>query len=200
MLRITNQIRGGSEMIREIVKVGDEILRAPNAEVEIIDDEIKQIIEDMKDTLLENNEVGLGLAAPQIGVNKRIVVIRENLNSHARPLVMKDLFVMINPVIFKPSSQMVIYREGCMSIPEKVCDVTRHKEIKVKYIDANGNNAIRKYENMDAVVIQHEVDHLNGILACDPERAINITPAPSRQAKIETEIPETEVIEETTVE
>lgn len=187
-------------MVRDILKVGDEILRAPNAEVEVIDDEIKQIIEDMKDTLLANNEVGLGLAAPQIGVNKRIIVVRENLNGRTTPLRLKDLIVMINPVIFKPSTKMVIYREGCMSIPEQICDVTRHKDIKVKYIDPDGNNHVCRYEHMDAVVIQHEVDHLNGILACDSERAINIIPAPSREAKIETEIPEVEAAEETAAE
>jgi peptide deformylase len=173
-------------MVREIVKAGNEILRASNADVVVIDDEVKGIIEDMKDTLLANNETGLGLAAPQIGVNKKIIVIRENLNCSITPLRMKGLFVMINPIIIKESKKTVVYREGCMSIPEQVCDVTRHKEIKVKYIDADGNNTVRNYEDTDAVVIQHEIDHLHGILACDPERAINITPAPSRQAKVET--------------
>ncbi len=117
--------------------------------------EIKQLILEMIQTLRANN--GLGLAAPQVGKNLKICVIE----------IENELFVLINPEIKNLSKEKIPSEEGCLSFPNKFIDIQRHKRIKIKAIDLNGKSQIIRAKGLLARVIQHEIDHLNGVLIVD---------------------------------
>ena len=117
--------------------------------------EIKQLVLDMIQTLRANT--GLGLAAPQVGKNLRICVIE----------IENELFVLINPEIKSLSKEKICSEEGCLSFPNKFLEINRHKRIKVKAIDANGKKQIIRARGLLARVIQHEIDHLDGVLIVD---------------------------------
>ena len=139
--------------IRNIREDGDEILRKKSREVEVVDDKIKQLIEDMVDTMHKYN--GVGLAAVQVGVLKRVIVI--DLYDDNGPIA------MINPVIIKEKGKQEV-EEGCLSFPNKFAKVIRPKEVVAKYIDIEGNLIEVKAKDLLAQAICHEVDHLNGEL------------------------------------
>lgn len=107
----------------------------------------------MVQTMLENN--GIGLAAPQVNISKRIIVV---LIDNKIPKV------MINPEIVIYSKEMTSLKEGCLSIPDKFIDKSRPRDIKVKYRDISGHPRYEMYTGLNSRVIQHEIDHLNGIL------------------------------------
>lgn len=139
--------------IRNLRYEGDEILSKKAREVEVIDDKIKQLVEDMFETMYKWD--GLGLAAPQVGVLKRVVVIdlyEENTK-----------FVLINPVIIKQSGEQEC-EEGCLSFPNKFAKVKRPKEVEVEALNINGKKYRIKAQDLLAQCIAHEIDHLNGIV------------------------------------
>lgn len=140
--------------IRNIREIGDEILTKDAREVTELTPKISELIDDMFDTMYEAN--GCGLAAPQVGVRKRIVVI----DCGDQPLV------LINPVILETSGSQT-GREGCLSVPGKVGVVTRPNYAKVKALDENFNERIIEGEELLARCLCHEIDHLNGILYVD---------------------------------
>jgi peptide deformylase len=140
----------------KILEYPNEILRNTSEKVkDPTSVEIKQLILDMTKTLRANN--GLGLAAPQIGKNLQICVIE----------IENELFVLINPEIKNLSKEKINSQEGCLSLPNKFLNIDRHKRIKVKATDTNGKKQIIRARGLLARVIQHEIDHLNGVLIVD---------------------------------
>ncbi|MGV3490813.1 MAG: peptide deformylase [Devosia sp.] len=145
---------------RPILILPDERLRAIAEPIEKIDDEIKTLAKDMLDTMYE--APGIGLAAPQIGELKRIVVMDLSKEGEA-----PDPIVMVNPEILKYSDETVVTEEGCLSIPELYYDVERPAEVTVRYTDLDGKVIERDAKERLAVCIQHEIDHLDGVLYID---------------------------------
>ena len=140
--------------IRNIRLEKDEILRKKSREVEKYDERIKQLIEDMFETMHVND--GAGLAAVQVGVLKRIIVIE----------IPEHKFALINPKIVESSGEQIC-EEGCLSLPNKFYNVKRPLKVKVEGLDENFNPVTIEAEGLLAVVLCHEIDHLDGILFID---------------------------------
>ena len=139
----------------DIITHPNPILRKKSAKIERITDEMKRLILDMEKTMLEKD--GIGLASPQIGQNIRLITINT-----------KDGAIgMVNPKITKKSWRKEIAEEGCLSVPEIYGNVKRAQKICVIYFNKNNQKTRLKAEGLLARVIQHEVDHLNGILFID---------------------------------
>lgn len=144
--------------ILELQKDGNnEILRKKAEEVKKITAKIKKLVLDMSKTLEMNN--GIGLAAPQVGESLRIIIIKPELDTEA--------FALINPEIIKKSRKTITMMEGCLSLPEKEFPVERPVKIHVKGLDINDKEIKIKASGILSRIIQHEIDHLNGILICD---------------------------------
>jgi len=141
--------------LRNVRLNGDEILRKKSREVEKIDDRILTILDDMVDTMYDRD--GVGLAAPQIGILKKLVVIDVDD---------ENLYKMINPRIIKSSGEAVD-EEGCLSVPETRGNVVRPSNVTVEYTDVNGELKVLEGEDLLARCICHELDHLDGILFID---------------------------------
>lgn len=146
--------------IRPILIIPDARLRAVADPIIEVDDEIKALAKDMLDTMYD--APGIGLAAPQIGVMKRIVVM--DLAGEGEPA---DPLVMINPEITHFGDQMQVTEEGCLSIPELYYEVERPNDVTVKYTDLDGKEVVKDASGKLAVCIQHELDHLDGVLYID---------------------------------
>ena len=145
---------------RPILILPDPRLRAVADPVEEIDDDIKKLARDMLDTMYE--APGIGLAAPQVGELKRVVVM--DLAPEDQP---KTPIVMINPEILKFSEETVVTEEGCLSIPELYYDVERPAEVTVRYTDLEGEVQELAAAERLAICVQHELDHLDGVLYID---------------------------------
>lgn len=139
--------------IRKIRGETDEILKKTSKQVVEIDEKIQILIDDMLDTLHQYN--GVGLAAVQVGILKRIVVIQENYE--------EEPLILINPLILKEKGEQEV-EEGCLSFPNKFAKVVRPKEVEVEALDRNGEKIKVKGKDLLAQAISHEVDHLNGIV------------------------------------
>lgn len=142
--------------IRNIREDGDEILRKKSREVEKVDDKIREILDDMVETMHKYN--GVGLAAPQIGILKRLVVI--DLYDDKGPIK------LVNPEIIKEKGTQEV-EEGCLSFPNKFAKVIRPEEVTVKALDENGKQIKISAKGLLAQAISHEIDHLNGVLFID---------------------------------
>ena len=140
--------------LRNIRKLGDDILRKKCRPVEEIDDRILTLLDDMADTMYDAN--GVGLAAPQVGILKRVVVID----------IGEGLVELINPVILETSGSQTD-DEGCLSVPGKYAPVERPNYVKAKAMDRDGNEFIIEGEELMARALCHEIDHLDGILYID---------------------------------
>lgn len=140
--------------IRNIRKIGDELLRKKSRQVEKIDEGIITLLDDMAETMRVAN--GVGLAAPQVGVLKRVVVID----------VGDGLLEMINPEIINISGLQSSY-EGCLSVPDKYGEVARPEKVVVRAMDRNGEYYEVIGENLLAIALCHEIDHLDGVLYVD---------------------------------
>ncbi len=156
--------------IRTIRLKGDEILTKKAKEIEVVDEKIKILAEDMLETMYAND--GIGLAACQVGMLKALIVYDvkyiEDTDSKGRKIKpVKEPHILINPKITYMSKAMVEVEEGCLSFPNEFDNVYRHEKIKVEYTDINGKKKIKTASGMEAVVIQHEFDHLNGIVFLD---------------------------------
>jgi peptide deformylase len=145
---------------REILVLPDARLRAVAEPITTVDAAVKKLAKDMLDTMYD--APGIGLAAPQIGEMKRIVVM-DLAKEGEKP----DPIVMINPEITKYSEDLITTEEGCLSIPEIYYDVERPAEITVKYTDLDGKEVEREAKERLAICIQHELDHLDGVLYID---------------------------------
>lgn len=142
--------------IRVVRENGDEILRKKSREVESIDDKIREILDDMVETLHKYN--GVVLAGPQIGILKRIIVI--DLYDDERPMK------LINPAIVKEKGKQEV-EEGCLSFPNQYGKIIRPAEVTVEALNENGEKVKIKAKELLAQALCHEIDHLNGILFVD---------------------------------
>ncbi|MGN1269763.1 MAG: peptide deformylase [Clostridia bacterium] len=142
--------------IRIIREEDDEILRKKSREVENVDEKIRQILDDMVETMHKYD--GLGLAAPQIGILKRLVVI--DLYDEKGPIK------LVNPVIVKQKGEQEV-EEGCLSFPNQFAKIIRPSEITIEALDENGKKIKIKGTGLLAQAISHELDHLDGILFVD---------------------------------
>jgi peptide deformylase len=145
--------------IREILVYPDPRLREPGKPVEQVDDEIRELVDDMAETMYA--APGVGLAAPQIGVSLRIFVI--DVAGEDEP---SDLRVFINPEITDAQGSQT-YREGCLSFPGVSEDIKRADRVRVRALDANGSAFELEADGLLAIAIQHENDHLDGVLMID---------------------------------
>ena len=150
----------GRMAIREIRTVPDPILTEVSQPVERVDDDLRALMDDMLETMYAAD--GIGLAAIQIGVPKRVIVM-----DLARPDEEPQPKFFVNPVLSDPSDTLKPYEEGCLSVPTYYDEVERPDRIRVRYLDYHGNEVDEIAEGMFAVCIQHEMDHLEGVLFID---------------------------------
>jgi len=135
------------------------VLRAVSLPVKSFDKKLGKLIKDMTKTMIA--EKGVGLAAPQIGLNQRLIVV-SLFGGKERKYI-----PMINPEILELSDEVVVKEEGCLSLPEEFMDVERAKSVKIAFSDIKGREQTLLLNNMDARVVQHEIDHLDGVLFVD---------------------------------
>ena len=148
-------------MIRPIVLHPDARLKKKSVEVEGITDALIELAEDMMETMY--NAPGIGLAAPQIGVLQRVIVMDCAKKEDEEP----DPIVMVNPLIKASSEEKNVYEEGCLSIPEHFAEVTRPELVQVEWIDLDGKEHSKEFNGLKSTCVQHEIDHLNGKLFID---------------------------------
>lgn len=148
-------------MKRPILIHPDPRLKKLCAPVPDLSDDLRALADDMLETMYD--APGIGLAAPQIGVLERVIVLDcvKEEGEAPRPLV------MFNPEVIASSDEMNVYEEGCLSIPEQFGDVTRPAEVQVRWIDRDGTEVTEGFDGLWATCIQHEIDHLNGKLFID---------------------------------
>jgi peptide deformylase len=146
--------------IRSIITIPDPILRKRAKPVERIDAELRRLADDMLATMYD--APGIGLAAPQIGVSRRLIVM-----DPAKDDAPKTPIVMVNPEILERSEMMRLHEEGCLSIPDFTADVERPDRARVAYSDLEGKPWEVEMEGIWSTLVQHEVDHLNGVLFID---------------------------------
>ena len=146
--------------IRPLVILPDPVLRKTSERVASVTDEIRLLAKDMLDTMYD--APGVGLAAIQIGIPKRVVTIDTNKEEEAR-----NPTVFVNPEIVWASEEVRVYDEGCLSIPEFYGEVERPDRVRVRYLDLDGRTVETEADGLLATCIQHEIDHLNGVLFID---------------------------------
>jgi peptide deformylase len=144
----------------ELHYLGDRVLRQPAKRITKIDDEVRRLAKQMLQTMY--SEDGIGLAAPQVGIHKQLLVVDCELDNPTTPPL-----IMINPEIKQQSQDVCVIQEGCLSIPNVFLDVTRPEVIEVFYKDETGRPKKLTAKGLLARVIQHEMDHLNGVLFVD---------------------------------
>ena len=146
--------------VRPILTAPDPRLQAVSTDVEKVDAEIRKLVDDMADSMYEAD--GIGLAAVQIGVPKRVIVIDLDQKDGK-----KNPRAFINPKITWASEETAVFEEGCLSVPEIWDDVERPARIKAEYLDRDGSKQLLEADGMLATCLQHEMDHLNGVLFID---------------------------------
>jgi peptide deformylase len=146
--------------VREIIKLPDKRLRLKSEPVKRIDAGIRKLVDDMFETMYD--APGIGLAGIQIGVAKRVVILDLSKKEEQH-----QPQVFINPQITWKSQEKSTYEEGCLSIPEYYEEVERPAEVKVKYLDLDGKEHEIEAKGLFATCLQHEIDHINGILFID---------------------------------
>ena len=148
-----------------IIEVPDPLLRAPSAPVETVDGELKRLIADMFETMYE--APGIGLAAVQVAVPRRLVIIdlQDPEEEDGEPV--KRPHVFINPEILHRSDAIKTYNEGCLSIPDQYAEIERPDTVRARWLDAHGKAREGEFDGLMSVCLQHEVDHLNGVLFID---------------------------------
>ncbi|MDY6847477.1 MAG: peptide deformylase [Chloroflexota bacterium] len=149
--------------IREITIFPEEVLRQDAKPVEVFDDDLAKLVDDMVDTMRE--APGVGLAAPQIGISKRIIVVE--FGDEADESIPKQLYVMINPEIIKESNDKVPGVEGCLSVPGVVGRVNRSRVVTLRGQNIHGKPVKIRTQGWLARIFQHEIDHINGVLYTD---------------------------------
>ena len=145
---------------RKIIIEPDSILRKKSATLEKVDDSLRELLDDMLETMY--SAPGIGLAGVQIGILKRLIVIDISKDEEK-----KSPLFLINPVIISKSNNTSVYEEGCLSLPGYFAEIERPAECQIEYVDYNGKKKDMKASGLLATCIQHEIDHLNGILFID---------------------------------
>ncbi len=151
--------------VLEIVEIPDARLRLVSRPVDSVDDGVRKLIDDMIDTMYAAH--GIGLAAIQVGVDRRVLVIdlQEQEDADGKPVRNPRAFV--NPEILSVSEELNVYNEGCLSIPEQYAEVQRPASCRVRYLDRDGKSHDEDMDGLLATCMQHEIDHLNGVLFTD---------------------------------
>ena len=148
-------------MIRPIVLHPDMRLKKKSVAVEGITDALIELAEDMMETMY--HAPGIGLAAPQIGVLERLIVMDCAKKEDEEP----DPIIMVNPLITAASEEKSVYEEGCLSIPDHFAEITRPELVQVQWVDLDGKQHSQEFDGLKSTCIQHEIDHLNGKLFID---------------------------------
>jgi peptide deformylase len=171
--------------LRTIVTLPDPVLRRKAHAVETFDKNLKTLIDDMVETMRE--APGVGLAAPQIGLSERLIVVEyyEHDEDEENEEAPKKVWAVLNPEIVKASEEKVLGVEGCLSIPGLVGEVERHEAIQVKGLNRHGKPIKIKAKGWLARIFQHEIDHLNGVLF--PDRATRVW-RPSQEVEQDQEV------------
>ena len=146
--------------IKRILTEPNKILRQISSPIEKVGKDEQILMDDMLETMYDAN--GIGLAAIQVGVPKRIIVMDISKKENS-----KNPMYFVNPIIKNKNSNLSTYEEGCLSVPEQFAEINRPSSCEVEYLDYNGNKKILKAEGLLATCIQHEMDHLQGILFID---------------------------------
>ena len=151
--------------VQPIVEIPDPRLRAVSTPVVTVDDATRGLVADMLDTMYDAN--GIGLAAIQVGVAARVLVIdlQAEEDEDGKPIRAPRAFV--NPEILSVSDELSVYNEGCLSIPEQYAEVARPARCRVRWLDEQGERQEEDLDGLLATCMQHEIDHLNGVLFID---------------------------------
>ena len=152
--------------ILEIKKFNEPVLRKKAERVNKVDKKIKQLTVDIAQTMKEGQ--GIGLAAPQVGVSKRVIVVQTDLEG-------RRILGLINPKILKRSQETEVDKEGCLSFPGIFLEIKRVKEVEVEGLNINGKKIKLKANGLLARVFQHEIDHLDGILFFNTNIYVSLT-------------------------
>jgi peptide deformylase len=168
--------------LRKIVTLPDPVLRRKARPITRFDKDLQTLINDMVETM--RDAPGVGLAAPQIGLSERLIVVEyyEREEDEEKEDAPKKVWAVINPEIVKASEEMLMGVEGCLSIPGVVGEVQRHAEVHVRGLNRHGKPLKIKARGWLARIFQHEIDHLNGVLFTD--RAVRVWQPPQ---EVETE-------------
>ena len=151
--------------IRKILTEPNKILREKSLRVENVDQEIQGLMDDMLETLYA--APGIGLAAIQVGIAKRVIVMDINRDRDKDKKRKKNPIYFVNPEIIWKSEDKFTYEEGCLSVPNQFAEIDRPKQCHIKHLDYNGHPQELKADGLLATCIQHEIDHLEGILFID---------------------------------
>jgi peptide deformylase len=156
----TNLISAAQMAILPIFKIPDPVLRKKAKPVERVDAELRRLMDDMLLTMYD--APGIGLAAPQLGIGRRLIVM-----DPAKDEAPKSPIIMVNPEILERSEEMRLHEEGCLSIPDVTAEIERPAKTRVRYIDRRGKKQEMELEGIWSTLVQHEIDHLNGVLFID---------------------------------
>ena len=146
--------------VKKILTEPNKLLRQVSVQVEKVSNEERKLMDDMLDTMYD--APGIGLAAVQIGIPKRIIVMDISKDKNN-----KEPMYFVNPVIKEKNLNKSTYEEGCLSVPDQFAEIERSSKCEVEYLDYHGNKQLLKAEGLLATCIQHEIDHLEGILFID---------------------------------
>ncbi|MCZ4340443.1 peptide deformylase [Sphingomonadaceae bacterium G21617-S1] len=151
--------------IRPILEAPDPRLRTKSVPVDAVDDDLRALIADMFETMYD--APGIGLAAIQVGIPQRVLVIdlQEEEDAEGKPVRKPQVF--INPELFDPSDEQSVYNEGCLSVPDQYAEVERPAVIHARWLDEQGTKHEARLEGLLATCLQHEMDHLEGVLFID---------------------------------
>lgn len=166
----------------EIIKIPDPVLKAVAKEVSAVDDAVRAQLDKMLTTMYE--APGIGLAANQVGLLNRVIVM--DIAQREEPETRNPIF-MVNPQIIWESEEPSTWEEGCLSIPGQYADVVRPLEVRVKYLDYNGKQQEGTFEGLASHCVQHEIDHLNGVLFIDHISALKRNMILKRLKKLQKE-------------
>ena len=145
---------------KNIIIEPDPILRKKSENLQKVDDDLRKLMDEMLETMYQ--APGIGLAAVQIGILKRLIVIDISKSEEEK----KPLF-LVNPIITFKSKETSVYEEGCLSLPGHFAEIERPSECQINYLDYNGKEKKLKADGLLSTCIQHEIDHLNGVLFID---------------------------------
>ncbi len=151
--------------IIQIIETPDPRLRTISSPVDVVDDDLRRLMDDMLETMYDAS--GIGLAAIQIGVAKRVLVIDLQDEDEETGERIKRPLYFVNPEVSDESEELNVYSEGCLSVPEMFADVERPARIRAKWLDYDGVAHDEPIDGLLATCLQHEMDHLNGVLFID---------------------------------
>ena len=169
--------------IRKILTYPEKSLLQPSVKVDTIDEDIKNLIDDMGETMFD--APGVGLAAPQVGANKRVIVYDSNAANPDSDDSVQEFTALINPEIIDSSGSIISEKEGCLSVVDYTSDVKRYENVTVKALDIEGNQLEFEAQGILAIIMQHEIDHLDGILFIDRVSVLKRTMYKKKIAKMQ---------------